>query len=518
MAARAYEKAEMDVRMRQSGILLHITSLPSPYGIGTFGKAAYAFVDFLRNAKQTYWQILPLGMTSYGDSPYQSFSTFAGNPYFIDLDLLCKEGLLKTADYRRLQWGNCLTHIDYEIIYKQRYAVLQIAYQRFIKQLEKQPEYLAFCKAEQDWLDDYAVFMAVKAMHGGISWHDWEAPYQTRDQKTMTAFRKTHKEKIDFWKFLQFQFFRQWFALKKYANDNGIFIIGDLPIYVADDSVDVWANPELFDLSEDLQPRVVAGCPPDGFTKNGQLWGNPVYNWHEMKKNNYSWWIERIRKNAALCDMIRLDHFRGFENYYVIPRGAETAEHGKWKKGPGFAMFDAVRSALGDVNIIAENLGMLTPRVRKLHRQTGYPGMRVLQFGFGADDVQNENLPHNISENNVAYAGTHDNPTILQWLHQMNPRDKAFCLDYMNVEDERDFVWKFIKLVHSTRAHISMITMQDYLELGASARMNCPATTQNNWQWRAARKDFNKRLCKRIAHITALYGRCGAQAGNQTIR
>ncbi len=492
--------------MRASGILMHISSLPSPYGIGTMGKAAYAFVDFLKAAKQTYWQILPLGPTSLGDSPYQSFSSHAGNPYFIDLDMLCDAGFLQPNEVRTRNWGVSPAKVDYATLYENRFHVLRIAFARFCD--APKPGYRSFCRREAGWLDDYALFMALKQAHGDVTWHDWPTAYRQRDAKAIQSFAKAHEQDITFWKFLQFQFDQQWSALKAYANQNGIRVIGDLPIYVADDSADVWANPDLFDLDADLCPNLVAGCPPDGFTKTGQLWGNPVYNWKEMKRQHYRWWIDRLRKSLALCDLVRIDHFRGLESYYALPHGAKTAEHGIWKKGPGRDLFRAIHAALGDVDLIAENLGLLTPAVRKLHLDTGYPGMRVLQFAFGAHDVHNENLPHNIEPNNIVYAGTHDNPTIAQWIDGLSEQDRVFCLEYMHRSDTVDFIWDFIQMVHATRGEVSIITMQDYLELGAEARMNLPATIGGNWEWRAKPGECSRALAKKIAHVTKLYERC----------
>lgn len=490
--------------MRASGILMHISSLPSPCGIGTFGKTAYEFVDFLKSAGQSYWQILPLGPTSYRDSPYQCFSSFAGNPYFVDLDLLCENGLLKLDEHTKINWGTDAASVDYDKLYRNRFKVLRLAFRRFGGTEKK--EYTAFCKKEDGWLHNYALFMAIKSIHGDISWHGWDDPYKLREKDALARFEDKHSEDIEFWKFVQYEFLKQWLELRKYANTSGIKIIGDLPIYAADDSADVWANPELFALDKDRMPTVVAGCPPDAFTDLGQLWGNPVYNWYEMKKDGYGWWIQRMRKQAELCDLVRLDHFRGLESFYAIPYGEKTAERGKWEKGPGIELIDALRKNVPGLDVIAENLGVLTPAVRKLHQASGYPGMRVLHFAFSGD-IDNEYLPHNIEPNNVAYAGTHDNATTRQWLSMATRAEKKFCLRYMNRRTSRDFVWRFIRLVLSTAAELAIIPMQDYLKLGGGARMNFPGTLSGNWQWRARRSAFTKRLGRRIKLTAEFYGR-----------
>jgi len=490
--------------MRSSGILMHISSLPSPYGIGALGKSAYDFVDFAAAAKQSYWQILPLGPTGLGDSPYQSFSTFAGNPYFIDLDLLCDDGLLERDDIKKIRWRRRKTKVHYPALYRRRFDVLLSAYARFSETAN--PGFGEFCESEKIWLDEYALFMAIKNAHGDVSWHEWDEPYKKRDKKTLGEFRKDHGGEIDFWKFTQFIFDRQWRALKDYANQKGIKIIGDMPIYVADDSADVWANPELFMLGKDLVPTVVSGCPPDYFSDDGQLWGNPIYNWAVMKRQKYRWWTERLKKEFERCDAVRLDHFRGFESYYVLDYGAKTARDGRWVKGPGQGLFDTIKKELGDVEIIAENLGLLTCEVRDFHNSVGYPGMRVLQFGFESDDRNNENMPHNIDSNNVVYAGTHDNPTVREWYRRLSRWDRKFCKNYIGeTGSTRDFVWAFIEQVHSTAADISIISMQDYLGLGARARMNRPSTTGRNWQWRAKPGDFDPKLSSKIATVTELY-------------
>lgn len=489
--------------MRTSGILLHISSLPSPYGIGTFGADAYRFVDFLKRAGQSCWQILPLGCTGYGDSPYQSFSTFAGNPYFIDLDTLRGEGLLFDADYSELNWGADVRRVDYGALYSQRLSVLRRAFSRFDT---SGAEYTGFCARHAGWLEDFALFMSVKRSENGASCLQWPQALRMRDIGALDAFRAENTADIEFWRFTQFQFFKQWYRLKTYANQNGIRIVGDLPIYVAEDSADIWANPSLFALDENLIPALVAGVPPDFFSADGQLWGNPVYNWPEMRRQSYAWWIARMRMACTVYDVVRLDHFRGFDQYYVLPFDAAGAAGGRWLNGPGIELFEALEKELGALPIIAENLGIATPGVRHLLKQSGYPGMRVLHFGFSGDS-ENENLPHNIGPHNVVYAGTHDNDTTGGWLKSLAEHEKAYCLDYLRRDNTDDFVWQFLKLALSTSAELAVLTMQDCLLLGGEARMNKPSTTEGNWRWRIAPGELTDALADRLAHITRLYGR-----------
>lgn len=490
--------------MRTSGLLLSVSSLPSPYGIGAFGAAAYRFVDFLVEARQSHWQILPLGCTGYADSPYQSFSTFAGNPYFIDLDLLCDEGLLTPNECSGVDWGGDARRVDYGALHEHRFNVLYLAYGRFDKTSDA---FKDFCDKQAYWLDDFALFMALKHAQGGVSWQQWPQPYRLRQPKEMAGFAARHTDEIGFWRFTQFQFFKQWHRLKAYANRRGVTLIGDLPIYVADDSADVWANPALFALDDDRRPLLVAGVPPDAFSADGQLWGNPVYNWDEMARRGYDWWIARMRMACDTCDIVRLDHFRGVEQYYVLPAGAANAVGGSWRQGPGMALFEALQAALGPLPLIAENLGYLTHGTRQLHDDSGYPGMRVLQFGFSAGDHDNENLPHNVGVNNVVYAGTHDNDTTAGWLAALPPADRAHLLDYLGIRDGAGLVWQLLRAVLATHARCAVLTMQDCLQLGPEARMNTPSTLDGNWQWRALDSDFDPTLAKRLAQMTQLYGR-----------
>ncbi len=490
---------------RYSGILLHISSLPSSYGIGTFGAQAYRFVDFLKKAKQRYWQILPLGPTSYADSPYQSFSTFAGNAFFIDLDLLAADGLLEEDEYKNVRWCESYTAVNYEALYQNRYTILKKAYKRFIKNAPS--DYSAFLEKNSAWLGDYALFMSLKDANGGRSWHEWNEKLRLREQEALDSARKKYSDSIGLYCFIQYEFFLQWGKLKAYANQNGVQFIGDLPIYVADDSADVWANPKLFNLDKDGLPRRVAGCPPDFFSADGQLWGNPVYNWKEHKRTDYEWWIRRLSACFSMYDILRIDHFRGFAGFYSIPYGSKNAKRGRWEKGPGTDLFDKAREQLSDFPVIAENLGFLTPDVFKLLDECGFPGMNLLQFAFGAKDKENTNLPHNLKENCVVYAGTHDNMTIKEWIETIPKADKAKVLAYMGQSNTDDFVTKFIKLTLSTVAKLAVITLQDYLELGKGARMNEPSTLSGNWQWRCRKEDINDTLAKKIAKLCRLYDR-----------
>lgn len=489
--------------MRAAGILLHISSLPSDYGIGTMGKAAYEFVDFLKEAKQRYWQILPVGPTSYGDSPYQSFSTNAGNPYFIDLDMLREEGLLQKTDYSKINWGADSKYVDYENLYNNRFKVLRKAFDRFKE--GDLTEFRTFLQDNEKWVSNYALFMSIKDENNGKSWLEWDEGLRCRDSGALWEFRCAHEDDIMFWEFLQFKFFEQWRKLKDYANDNGVSIIGDIPIYVALDSAEVWVYPDLFDLNEELLPCAVAGCPPDAFSPTGQLWGNPLYNWHRNSETGFGWWIDRIKSATELYDIVRIDHFRGFEGYYAIPYGDETAEHGQWLKGPGMELFNAVKNELGDLPIIAEDLGFLTEDVHKLLKESGFPGMKVLEFAFDPREESNY-LPYTYDKNSVVYVGTHDNNTILGWLDELDKDTAEFCKKFLDTEDE--VAWKLIKCAHASVSDTAVIQMQDYLELGSEARMNVPSVLGGNWQWRMTKRAATKKLAKKIADITRTYGRC----------
>ena len=488
--------------MRRSGVLLPVTSLPSRFGIGTFSKEAYAFVDFLKEAGQKLWQILPLGPTGYGDSPYQAFSTFAGNPYLIDLEELIENGWLTEEECENTDWGGSKSYVDYEKMYQGRFPLLRKAYHN--SHIAENAEFIAFCEENDWWLSDYALFMAIKDSQGGASFLEWDAPLKLREPEAIRRCRHELSDEICFWQFLQYLFAKQWQALKAYANGKGISIIGDIPIYVALDSAEVWVYPDLFELDENLVPKAVAGCPPDAFSPTGQLWGNPLYNWDRHRECGFNWWIDRIKSATSLYDVVRIDHFRGFEGYYSIPYGDKTAENGQWLKGPGIELFNAVKNELGDLPIIAEDLGFLTEDVHKLLRDSGFPGMKVLEFAFDPREESNY-LPYTYNSNSVVYVGTHDNNTVLGWIDELDEDTLEFCKKYIDSED--DIVWKLIKTAMASVSDTAIIQMQDYLELGSEARMNTPSVLGGNWQWRMGKNDLTDKLAKKIADITCTYGR-----------
>ncbi len=495
---------------RTCGVLLPIFSIPSEYGIGTFSKEAYEFVDFLEEAGQTYWQILPLGPTSYGDSPYQSFSTFAGNPYFIDIESLIKEGLLCAEDADKCNFGSLEEKADYERLYRERFTLLMKAYEGIDnapKAKEITKSFKAFKKApENDWLVDYALFMVLKDENGGRAWNTWDDDIRYRKPSAVKAALKKYEKKVDFYCFLQFMFSEQWKKLKKYANDKGIKIIGDIPIYVAFDSADTWASPELFLLDKKNVPIDVAGCPPDAFSATGQLWGNPLYRWGYHKKTGYAWWMKRIAHCYELYDVVRIDHFRGFDEYYAIPYGDPTAEFGEWRKGPGYDLFDTMKKKLGPRKVIAEDLGFLTDSVRKLVKKTGYPGMKILQFAFDSRE-ESDYLPHNYDSNCVVYTGTHDNDTTKGWFNSLCRADKSFAKKYLGVRYTKDVVSAMIRAGFASVSDTVIIPMQDYLELDKTARINIPSTLGGNWEWRMKRGALTEELSKRMYEYAEIYGR-----------
>lgn len=490
--------------MRTSGILMPIFSLPSKYGIGTFGKAAYQFIDFLKKSGQTYWQILPTGVTGFGDSPYQSVSAFAGNPYFIDLDLLIDDGYIKKADIEALEWGEDYSKVDYEAMFNSKYKILRIAYESF--KIKQPKDYNSFLADNEYWIECYALYSAIKAYHGGASFDTWEKGYLKRDKEYIEKAETELSEDISFHKFVQYLFFTQWQALKDYANENGVYIIGDIPIYVAYDSADVWGAPEQFQLDSDYTPKAVAGCPPDAFSSDGQLWGNPLYDWDYMKKDGFSWWIKRIEHCAKLYDVVRIDHFRAFSAYYSIPYGDENAVRGVWKKCCGKELFDTLKKKLGSLNIIAEDLGTIDDDVRKLLNYVGFPGMKVLQFAF---DTESEScyLPHNIGKNCVVYTGTHDNDTAIGYMKSASAKEIKFIKDYLRIGENESFNWALIKSAMATAADTVILQMQDFLGLDNSARINTPATNENNWQWRIGEGCTNNWLAQIILDTTKLYFR-----------
>ena len=492
--------------MRKSGVLLPVSSIPSKYGIGTFSRQAYEFIDMLAQAGQHYWQILPLGPTGYGDSPYQSFPTFAGNPYYIDLETLIEEGLLTKEDCGQYDFGDNEEYIDYEKIYLSRFKVLRTAFEN--SAIEQDGEFQEFVRKNDYWLEDYALYMAVKNTFDGVSFIEWDEDIKLRKKEALDVYREKYRTEIVFYQFQQFLFKKQWSALKAYANEKEIQIIGDIPIYVAFDSADTWANPELFQLSEDLTPLAVAGCPPDSFSATGQLWGNPLYRWDYHKETDYEWWMKRIAYCYDLYDVVRIDHFRGFDEYYSIPYGDLTAEFGHWEKGPGYDIFRTMKAKLGKKEVIAEDLGFLTDSVMKLVKKTGYPGMKILQFAFDSRE-ESDYLPHNYTANSVVYTGTHDNDTVLGWLDSLNRHDKTFAKRYLAIRSRKDIQWEFIRAAMASVSDTCIIPMQDYLGLGAEARINIPSTLGLNWKWRMLSGAFDEELAHRIRRMTKLYGRLG---------
>lgn len=487
---------------RKSGILLHISSLPSPYGIGSLGQAAREFADFLKSAGQSYWQILPVCPTGLGASPYQSYSSFAGNPYLIDLDMLYEDRLIKKSDYKDLDFGQGKA-VHFRKLERAKNRVFKIAFEAFIK---KPPTaFYEFCEKEDYWLGDFSLFMAEKDCSGSSSWTGWRGDIKTRKPKEIEREKERLRKEIQYYKMLQYFFYRQWGEFKKYVNAQGIEIIGDLPIYVSADSADVWASPQNFYLDADYRPIEVAGCPPDSFTPEGQLWGNPLYDWDYMQRDNYSWWVKRISHATKLFDVIRIDHFRGFESYYAIDAGETTAVNGVWKKGPGTAFFDLVRERLGKLNIIAEDLGYLTPAVRELLAHTGFAGMKVLQFAFDSDE-ENEYLPHNYSKNSIAYTGTHDNDT-LSGFTQNAPGDQIdFACKYLHSKRDK-LADNMLRAVWASVSKTAVAQAQDILGLGSEARMNTPSTVGANWCWRAEKGAFSPELGAKLYDLTQLYGR-----------
>ncbi len=492
---------------RVAGILMPITSLPSPYGIGTIGKEAREFADFLSEAGQKIWQILPAGPTSYGDSPYQSFSTYAGNPYLIDLDTLVEEELISKEQLDAIDWGDNPNEVDYEKIYNNRFVVLKKAYDTYIEDYELDV-FEEFKKDNAHWLDDYALYMAVKKSFDMVAWPEWpDEAIKMRRPAAIRKYKKKLEDDIDFWKWIQFKFYEQWYEFREYVNDLGIKILGDMPIYVAMDSADTWANPDVFWLDEDNMPVCVAGCPPDYFSETGQLWGNPLYDWEYLKQTDYVWWFNRIAAAANLYDITRIDHFRAFNDYYAIPYPSENAINGEWMDGPGMDFFNKMKDALGDIPIVAEDLGDLSPGVEKLLKDSGYPGMKVLEFAFDGDD-ENDFLPHNYPDSNcVVYTGTHDNDTIMGWYSQAEPEEIKCAVDYCHIANGEEFNWGLIRTAYESKADYAVIQMQDILGLGSEARMNVPSTLGGNWVWRMDADALTEELAQRLSWMSDTYGR-----------
>jgi 4-alpha-glucanotransferase len=493
---------------RSSGILFHPTSLPGKYGIGTLGKEAYAFIDFLKKSRQKLWQIFPLGPTGYGDSPYQSFSSFAGNPYLIDFDLLIEAHLLSEEDLRDVFFGDNEEYIDYGAIYNQKYPLLRKAYENFKSSdnHEMRENLEDFKRENASWLNDYSLYISLKNHFNGLPWNEWAHDIKNREHGAMEHYKNELADDIEYHNFIQFLFFKQWGDVKRYANENGIKIIGDIPIFVAADSSDAWANPEIFLFDEERKPVKVAGVPPDYFSATGQLWGNPLYNWQKLKETNYSWWVERVRANLSTCDIIRIDHFRGFEAYWAVPYGDDTAINGQWEPGPGIDLFNAIKSQLGKLPIIAEDLGLMTQGVIDLREATGFPGMKILGFAFDSGE-ENDYLPHTYTKNCVVYTGTHDNDTLIGWFQKAKEEDRQFARDYLNSRSDDEIHWDAIRGAWSSVANMAISPVQDFLGLGSEARINTPGVAAGNWQWRLRHEVLTDELAERIAKLTRVYSR-----------
>jgi len=502
---------------RASGILLHPTSLPSNYGIGGLGEEAYRFVDFLANAKQTYWQVLPLGPTGYGDSPYQCFSAFAGNTNLISPEKLVEDEFLTTEEINQKP-DFPVGRVDFGKLYDWKNWILGLAYERFrlTTSVDLHGKFETFCQQEAAWLEDYALFRAIKKSQDQRSWQKWEAGLLLRKPTALDAARENLREDVQAQKFQQWLFFRQWNELKNYCASKNIKIVGDVPIFISLDSADVWCNPSQFKLDEDGSPKVVAGVPPDYFSKTGQLWGNPIYNWEQMRRDGFRWWIDRVRATLKMVDVVRVDHFRGFAASWEVPGRDKTAQKGRWVNVPGRELFDALKNAIGDLSFWAEDLGVITPDVEELRDSFGFPGMRILQYAFGGD-TNNHDLPHNYIKNSVAYTGTHDNDTTVGWFRSQAgagstrddsqiTREREFCLNYLK-SDGREIHWDFIRAVWESVADTAIAPMQDLLGLGNDARMNLPASSSGNWYWQCKDGDFSDEIRDRLRGLTEIYGR-----------
>lgn len=500
---------------RECGMLLPVSSLPSRYGIGAFSREAYEFVDQLRKAGQQYWQILPLGPTGYGDSPYQPFSAFAGNPYFIDLEQLIEEGLLTREECDYTDFGDNPEEVNYDKLYHNRFPILRKAFERWKEQQTpmtgEEIQKMLEEKLSENTVD-YCFYMAVKNSFGGKCWADWDDDIRKRHVAAVRRYREKLSDEITFYEFQQLQFEKQWFKLKKYANDNGIRIIGDIPIYVAFDGADSWSHPELFQFDRDCRPTGVAGCPPDAFSATGQLWGNPLYRWKYHKKTGYEWWLKRMEYSYRLYDVVRVDHFRGFDEYYSIPYGDQTAENGHWEKGPGLDLFNAIKEKFGDPDIIAEDLGFLTPSVYKLLEDSGFPGMKVLEFAFDGSE-NSDYLVHKYPENCVVYTGTHDNQTLQGWFGSLDDYSRRFAVNYMGSEwtPREEIHWDVIRLALRSVARLAMVPVQDYMGLDDRARINAPSTFGSNWRWRMRAGAFTDELAERCRRMAKWYGRTGEE-------
>ena len=503
------------MKKRQSGVLMHISSLPGKYGIGSFGQSAYDFVDFLVRTKQRYWQILPLGTTSYGDSPYQSFSAFAGNTYFIDFDILIEEGLLNEADVKGADFGDDPRKVDYAKIFDARRPIMEKAVARFLK-AEDLSDYESFVEQNAAWLEVFAEYMAIKEHFDNLAWTEWpDEAIRRREAASLASYRAKLVDKLTYHRVTQYLFFKQWLRLKAYANEHHIEIVGDMPIYVAADSADVWAQPHFFKTDAVGKPTCVAGCPPDEFSETGQLWGNPIYDWEAMDKDGYAWWIERLRESFKIYDIVRIDHFRGFESYWEVPAGSETSASGKWVKGPDYKLFAAVKEALGDLNIIAEDLGFMTDEVIELRERTGFPGMKILQFAFNPDD-ESIDSPHQAPNNSVMYTGTHDNNTVLGWYKdEIDDATRQYMAQYTNRKEYETVPHAMLRTIFASVSFMAIATMQDLLELDSAARMNYPSTIGGNWTWRMTAEELNPIVEGELYSLTKTYRRMNTDLINE---
>ncbi|MDQ3063420.1 MAG: 4-alpha-glucanotransferase [Acidobacteriota bacterium] len=490
---------------RASGILLHPTSLPSRFGIGDFGDEAYKFIDFLQQAGQTYWQILPLGPTGYGDSPYSSFSAFAGNTLLVAPQKIVEDGFLTEEETIERPYFS-VERVDFGSVIEWKNNLLKLAFQRFRQTTDEAvaDSFHKFCDANNFWLEDYALYRAIKKQNQD-SWQNWDAPLKLRQPEALSKAKQELDEEMFAQKFYQYLFYKQWFDLKRYANERGVKIVGDVPIFVAFDSCDVWCNPSQFKLNEDGSPRVVSGVPPDYFSNTGQLWGNPIYNWEEMQADGFRWWIDRMRFIFQTVDVVRVDHFRGFEACWEVPGTDRTAETGRWVHAPGDELFAALRNALGDLPMLAEDLGVITPEVERLRDSIGLPGMRILLFAFGGDSHSNY-LPHNYIKNSVVYTGNHDNDTVVGWFKSTNKRERDFCLKYLK-SNKREINWDFIRAAFSSVADTAIVPLQDVLGLGNEARMNLPSSYSGNWNWRCKQSDFTEEISQKLKEMTEIFQR-----------
>lgn len=492
------------MKKRSSGILMHISSLPGQYGIGDFGKGAYQFVDFLVKAGQKNWQILPLGITSFGDSPYQSFSAFAGNPYFIDLNEFLVNNFLDEEDIDKHNLASDESKVDYGLLYENKMELLRTAYNK--SKLALGFTLKDFYNSNIDWLREFSLFMSIKAKHDNRSWHEWEPQYRKYNSQSVLKFEEDNQEEIYFWVFTQYFFYRQWNKLKEYANENDIRIIGDLPIYVSEDSSDVWSSPKYFNLDDNLIPLTISGCPPDGFTDTGQLWGNPIYDWETMEKENYQWWVKRIAHSFNLFDTLRIDHFRGFESYWEVDYGAENAVNGKWIKGPGVQLFNKIKEELGDLDIIVEDLGFNTAEVTKMVEESGFPNMKVLQFAFNPYE-ESEHAPHGYDKNCVVYTSTHDNQTIMGWFDSLPKDIFEYTVKYFKLNYDEGLNWGVIRGAWASTANLAIASMQDLLGLDDKARMNTPGTMDDNWSWRVKEEQLTDEIANKMKNITEVFWR-----------